>query len=169
VSAIEDARAALAQYDRASIHTVLTTVPAVAQTLRELIAEHERLAATVEGHGGWNEWIAEHVRVTEELERLTAPPADDEREALAAVIHQAHHDGCNEYTIEDGAYADAILAAGFHRQWQIADAQVEAAAGARRCSWSIPEEDHPVGKLCRMEGHCLDTARAMLEAARDAS
>jgi bacterioferritin-associated ferredoxin len=49
------------------------------------------------------------------------------------------------------------------------DAQVEAAAGARRCSWSIPEEDHPIGNLCRMEGHCLDTARAMLEAARDAS
>jgi bacterioferritin-associated ferredoxin len=54
------------------------------------------------------------------------------------------------------------------RQGPITDAQVEAAAGARRCSWSIPEEDHPVGKLCRMEGHCLDAARAMLEAARDA-
>jgi hypothetical protein len=132
MSAIEDARAALAQYDRASIHTVLTTVPAVAQTLREMIAE---------------------------AERLTAPPADDEREALAVVIHQAHHDGCNEYTLEDGAYADAILAAGFHRQWQITDAQVKAALEFVPL-YPPTSNDWTASQYAEM--------RAALEAARDA-
>lgn len=45
------------------------------------------------------------------------------------------------------------------------DDLVRKAAAARRCSWSVPEENHPDGGLCRMEGHCIDTARAMLDAA----
>ncbi|MFJ4166307.1 hypothetical protein ACIPY5_12190 [Microbacterium sp. NPDC089698] len=33
-------------------------------------AERDALRAQIEGHGGWDEWIAEHVRVSEENETL---------------------------------------------------------------------------------------------------
>ena len=48
---------------------------------------------------------------------------------------------------------------------EVTDVMVEAAASAVRCRWSIPDEDHPRGDLCRAEGHCLDAAWIMLSAA----
>jgi hypothetical protein len=77
---------------------------------------------------------------------------DDEREALATVLASAYN--ASPYRDAHLRGADAILAAGYHRQEPITDAQVEAALGV----WLHNEglTDH-------------DDMRAALEAARDAS
>lgn len=43
------------------------------------------------------------------------------------------------------------------------EVMVMKAAAARRCSWSIPQENHPYDTMC--QEHCVATARKMLEEA----
>ena len=47
----------------------------------------------------------------------------------------------------------------------ITDEMVKAAAAALPCTWRMPDDAHPTGKLCRHSGQCLDRARHALEAA----
>lgn len=42
------------------------------RVLNAALAERDALRKQIEGHGGWDEWIAEHMRVDEENERLRA-------------------------------------------------------------------------------------------------
>jgi hypothetical protein len=111
-SALEDAKTALSNFDQAGVNTVLTTVPAVVYTLRELIAEHER---------------------------LTTPPSDDEREALGRRVREiwvewaqeqenpkpswlVPWDGLSDADREVDMRIGEALAAGFRRQVPITDA-----------------------------------------------
>lgn len=93
--------------------------------------------------------IAEH-------ERLTAPPTDDEREALARLLRGDVGIGGMPWETVADAYrksADRAIAAGFRRQGPITDAYVDAVfQGIRNgVAW------RPLGR---------DEVRAALEAAR---
>jgi FAD/FMN-containing dehydrogenase len=125
-------------------------------------------------YSGWDDCHG-----TTEKEGCVMTAIEDEREALARVIHaddvnheRAHQDFwlMNEETV--GWYfdnADAVLAAGFRRQGPITDAQVEAAA--RRMYLSVmsyggrPSWSKTTGQV---RNQYREEARAALEAARDA-
>lgn len=87
----------------------------------------------------------------------------DEVAALADRQHWALH-ALLDATEPTGDEREALIG----REQPVTDVEVEAAARALRCVWSMPDDDHPLGKLCRHEGACLDRARAALEAAREA-
>ena len=145
MTAIEDARAALAKHEHAcdEAERIVGVRPAddvVTVALRELIAEHER---------------------------LTTPPSDDEREALA----RAHfydwrriHPGTLTWATYGESHkqrfydlADVAIGAGFRRQGPITDAQVDAALD----SW--------FGISAGWNDKTRNSMRAVLEAARSAS
>jgi hypothetical protein len=108
-------------------------------------------------------------------------PTDDEREALARIMHaddvkhrRAHDDYDFWLANEElsGCYYDnaaAVLAAGFRRQGPVTDAQVEAAALAYAGDDMSPEEWEWVKTRPEVVQPFLDGMRAALEAARDAS
>lgn len=117
-----------------------------------------------------------------EYERLTAPPTDDEREALEewSFEHRpilSMRDGsiasckCMDRVFITGQedwdqhIADAILASGFRRQGPVTDAQVEAAARVFYES-QTGSADGFNGSLYRYAWERM--ARAALEAAREA-
>lgn len=98
------------------------------------------------------------------VERLTAPPTDDEREALAQVLRSATDDGADR-TEE---YTDAILASDvwrFCRQGPITDAQGRDAflafMGMDAASFAEMSPTYRAASIAQ--------GRAALEAARDAS
>jgi hypothetical protein len=110
--------------------------------------------------------------VLDELDRLAAPPVDEEREALAQVLdqHWFHAWRCScgwvhpQYgakTLDPGYLrvhiATAILAAGFRRRGPITDTQVAAVEKVIRSVYGTQVESTEA------------VARAALEAAGDAS
>lgn len=98
-------------------------------------------------------------RAADMIERLTTPPTDDEREALADLIESVgvYIPGSHGHDyVNPGKAADAILAAGFRRQGTITDEVVEKAYRAYLDANRVPE---------RFE-HYLAKMRAALEAAR---
>jgi hypothetical protein len=112
MTAIEDARAALAHWDDVYDLTKPEVVgQRLANALGALIAEHEH---------------------------LTAPPTDDEREALADVWAVEHGgSGQPDRHVRVGyPLADAVLAAGFRRQGPITDAK------RLDCGCEVHEEIH---------------------------
>lgn len=118
MTALEDAREALAGFNGGDF-THQQGYPGMAaglaRALAALIAEHERAL------------LREESALTV-IERLTAPPTGDEREALIAWI-DAWYDrtaGPGESWVTSDL-ADAFIAAGFRRQGPITDAQIEAA------------------------------------------
>jgi len=146
MTAIEDARAALARLDdpkHGSDWSGWDYAADLETAIRPLIAEHER---------------------------LTTPPADDEMEPLTGVIRDSIDRWGDLFpTPEVARYvADDVEAAGFRRQGPITDAQVEAAAKA--LAETFGEEPHLPwdrwGELSRDEFR--QDARTALEAARDA-
>jgi hypothetical protein len=144
---------ALAAFDCADIFTVLQTVSALAQTLRELLAAvttptppaddvREALALTIaKAFPGWSE-------------DTTQPPHVGWSEALRLHAEQ-HNERVNEECLHQGrAYADAILgnrALEVRPRGPVTDAAVEAAYQVIRRNWRITRED----------------VRAALEAARE--
>lgn len=98
-----------------------------AETIRALVADHKALRHM---HNELRSVCNAHIAELEaEVESLTTPPADDEREALARILPAWDRNG---YLVWEECLdiADAILAAGFRRQGPISDAQVEAALSA---------------------------------------
>lgn len=91
MTAIEDAREALGEME-------------AARTIREQALGRARVKAALRA------LIAEH-------ERLTAPPTDDEREALVHLLFDQVPEDWDENDI--GILADAILEGGFRRQGPI--------------------------------------------------
>ena len=123
MTAIEDARAAA---DRLRSDIAVGGRVLDIRDILTVLAEHERLTADMAARD------AEDVKRSEEgrtdwdyrqriaaLERLTAPPTDDEREALADLIEGVgvYISGSHGHDyINPGKAADAIIAAGFRRQ-----------------------------------------------------
>ncbi len=113
-------------------------------------------------------------RLRDAIERLTAPPTDDDREALVLILDATDNwvfTGAH-VTFRPDLGAGAILAAGFRRQEPLTDAQVEAAAKA---SFEVPngDGDYTWAEMVRDDPSRADIwradARAILEAARAAS
>lgn len=133
MTAIEDARAATdaLAHDLEYQHSdVLRSARRALVASRALIAEHERLTADRDYMVTNAEGLYRSgVRMQTEIERLTAPPTDDEREALAQVIFLAKYPGSadawDRASDSDKSLwyrkADPILAAGFRRQGPITD------------------------------------------------
>lgn len=187
MTAIEDARAALAGFEaekRFRVTEMRDYALTLAAALRALLAEHERLTAPAE-HPLDALWdgtpsTARAIANAKAQERLTAPPTDDDREALIALIHDIRQRPVSTQMNEP--FADAILAAGFRRalsvtqrtvnidrEWferlkeaerrpePIADAQVNA---AWRAGAAVLGDHEPPDELD------LRALRAALEAAR---
>ena len=159
MTAIEDARAALAdlragipqrgdypEYDRE--HEDLDKIAA-------LIAEHERLTRDRDLTA------AENAELLRENLALTAPPTDDEREALAGIAREAwaHYQAIQDDPEFGGDFEDVLAyrlgLAGFRRQGPITDAQYIAA----RDAYEDASSGHVVTEVAM---------RAALEAARGA-
>ena len=191
---LEEARAALAQMERIGADGWCLCVSSSAQSevesaLRKLIADHENALTTIAAD-------VEYIdRIDAEITRLRAliePPTDDEREAAwrKAIADQvrrnctpsgdAYQQG-GDYLVY--AVADWIEnppewsafnppSAGFRRQGPITEAQVEAAA---RASFEVPNGpgDYTWAEMVVEDPTRADIwredARAILEAARDAS
>lgn len=155
MTALDDARAVLLQV-RAYVAMGGDVPPIIRdalEALADLIAEHER-TVTTEYH---DSIVAEAQRQIHELEgqieRLTAPPTDDEREAVVAAIYSS---GVWRYEV-----ADRILASDVwrnHRQGPITATEVIAAA-----KWwaESGNGEHPWPEYVK-------PMRGVLEAARDA-
>lgn len=191
MSALEDARAARDKFASAEMKWDDSPV-LLRNALDALIAEHERLtedlritdeiavglerkrqAAVAElerlterleeayriGANGWGKAIEK----AEEVKRLTAPPADDEREALydgawrAISGRNEPWGGCAE---REKVMRVAEFAAGFRRQGPITDAQVDAAVLAFHEVEGSSEDGH---------AYAHRNMRVALEAARGAS
>lgn len=89
LTAIEEARAALAKWDAddpdVDFPSTIEAGVGLEMAIRALIAEHERLTADRDYMVTNAEGLYRSgVRMQAESERLTTPPTDDEREALAA-------------------------------------------------------------------------------------
>jgi hypothetical protein len=147
MTAIEDARAALTEYDATRMNW--DDAPVIfAPVLRALIAEHERLTADVEAirrvvgavisdrkYGGDIEWVrlnlrpvakGTHPRPTATVESLTVPPTDDEREALARDIKTVSDWAISETGWDSGAFDRVLDAADcFRRQGAITDDRIQ--------------------------------------------
>ncbi|MCC2033085.1 hypothetical protein [Microbacterium allomyrinae] len=116
-------------------------------------------------------------RYAELLERLAAPPTDDEREALGRLLRELlTTDDEDPENGEPGwslvAMRNQILAAGFRRQGPITDEMVDAAARAIFEVGHI-DGDYTWAEMVREDPSRADIwradARTALEAARDAS
>ena len=206
MTALEDARAALAHHEECGCHE---SADRLADALRALIAEHERVVAARDevqekiaylrrncmglpeqelrqkiGAVGEAEWKLgyywntlvreERDRATRaevaqreaehEIERLTAPPTDDERHALEVAVREAL--GLTATTLGVRRVVDSLVDAGFRRQGPITDAELEAAA--KSLSSLSDDEWAEVGHQEHMKFYWV-AARQALEAARDAS
>lgn len=125
MSALEGARAARDKFDSAEMKWDDSPV-ALRNALDALIAEHEALCSRHDENVGAIDRL-----LAERAERLTAPPTDDEREALEKVIKA--NDGRILALKQVHETADAILAAGFRRQGPITD---EWAPDPRTLRWA---------------------------------
>ncbi|MGW9587467.1 hypothetical protein [Microbacterium sp. NPDC055455] len=166
MNALEDARAALAMLDEhpwiddttaSWLKIMRREAKATRDALRALISEHERIRAIA--GDGLNEMARERDEARAEVARLTAPPTDDEREALAKALLSPRWSngdflaGITSRTVS--MLVDAVLAAGFRRQRPITDAFVD-----RVYDSLSADVRHWLG---------LDDLRDAMEAARDAS
>lgn len=120
--------------------------------VRALIAEHERALVVLRERYG-------HASL-EDAERLTAPPTDDEHEALIALVNDARLRPGTGRTLPE-VVADVILAAGFRRRGPITAAMVEVAEAV---AFQFPDS----AEYVTFEDWRLARMRAALEAAERA-